>query len=131
MTRKKKYSKEFKLDVVNLVLQQNYTKAAASRSLDVNPNLLGRWVNELKEDDGHVFRGDGKLTLEQLELRQLREEVKRLKMEKEILQKSDGLLCQRNEVKYSFIAQHKKIWPIALICKVLEVNSSSYYSYQR
>ena len=131
MTRKKKYSKEFKLDVVNLVLQQNYTKAAASRSLDVNPNLLGRWVNELKEDDGHVFRGDGKLTLEQLELRQLREEVKRLKMEKEILQKSDGLLCQRNEVKYSFIAQHKKIWPIALICKVLEVNSSSCYSYQR
>ena len=131
MTRKKKYSKEFKLDVVNLVLQQNYTKAAASRSLDVNPNLLGRWVNELKEDDGHVFRGDGKLTLEQLELRQLREEVKRLKMEKEILQKSDVLLCQRNEVKYSFIAQHKKICPIALMCKVLEVNSSSYYSYQR
>ena len=44
MTRKKKYSKEFKLDAVNLVLEQNYTKAAAARSLEVNPNLLGRWV---------------------------------------------------------------------------------------
>jgi len=35
MTRKKKYSKEFKLDAVNLVLEQNYTKAAAARSLEV------------------------------------------------------------------------------------------------
>ncbi|MFT6507895.1 MAG: transposase [Colwellia polaris] len=88
MTRKKKYSKEFKLDAVNLVLEQNYTKAAAARSLEVNPNFLGRWVNEFKEDDGHAFRGNGKLTPEQLELRQLREEVKRLKMEKEILKKA-------------------------------------------
>ncbi|MFT5452946.1 MAG: transposase [Enterobacterales bacterium] len=79
MTRKKQYSKEFKLDAVNLVLEQNYTKAAAARSLEVNPNLLGRWVNEFEE---------GKLTPEQLELRQLREEVKRLKMEKEILKKA-------------------------------------------
>jgi len=44
---------------------------------------------------------------------------------------SDGLLCQRNEVKYSFIAQHKKIWPITLMCKVLEVSNSNYYSYQK
>jgi transposase len=91
MTRKKKYSKEFKLDAVNLVLEQNYTKAAAARSLEVNPNLLGRWVNEFKEDDGHAFRGNGKLTQEQLELRKLRklrEEVKRLKMEKDILKKA-------------------------------------------
>jgi transposase len=42
MTRKKKYSKEFKLDAVNLVLEKNYTKVAATRSLEVNPNLLGR-----------------------------------------------------------------------------------------
>ena len=90
MTKRKNkhHPEEFKQEAVALVLEQNYTKAAASRSLDVNPNLLGRWVNEFKEDDGHAFRGNGKLTPEQLELRQLREEVKRLKMEKEILKKS-------------------------------------------
>ena len=88
MTRIKKYSKEFKLDAVNLVLEKNYTKAAATRSLEVNPNLLGRWVNEFKKDGGHTFRGNGKLTSEQLELRQLREEIKRLKMEKETLKKA-------------------------------------------
>ncbi len=88
MTQKKKYSKEFKLDAVNLVLEQNYTKADAARSLGINSNVLGRWVKEFEDDDGHAFRGNGKLTPEQLELRQLREEVKRLKMEKEILKKA-------------------------------------------
>ena len=88
MTRKKNYSKEFKLDAVNLVLEQNYTKAAAARSLDVNPNLLGRWVNEFKEDDGHAFRGNGKLTPEQDEIRKLKAQVKRLEMEREILKKA-------------------------------------------
>jgi len=88
MTRKKKYSKEFKLDAVNLVLEQNYTKTDAARSLGINSNVLGRWVKEFEDDDGHAFRGNGKLTPEQLELRQLREEVKRLKMEKEILKNS-------------------------------------------
>ena len=88
MTQKKKYSKEFKLDAVNLVLEQNYTKSAAAKSLGINPNILGRWVKEFEDDDGHAFRGNGKLTPEQLELRQLREEVKRLKMEKEILKKA-------------------------------------------
>ncbi len=86
--RNRKYSKEFKLDAVNLVIEQNYTKAEAARSLDIKPNLLGRWVKEFEDDDGHAFRGNGKLMPEQLELRQLREEVKRLKMEKEILKKA-------------------------------------------
>ena len=39
MTARKKYSKEFKLDEINLVLEQNYTRSAASQSLGLNPNV--------------------------------------------------------------------------------------------
>jgi len=88
MTNKKQYSKEFKLDAINLVIEQNYTRAEAGRSLNVNSSIISRWIREFEDDDGHAFRGNGKLTPEQLELRQLREEVKRLKMEKEILKKA-------------------------------------------
>lgn len=84
MTTRKKYAKEFKLDAVSLVLEQGYSRAEASRSLDINPNMLGRWVDE----DGQAFRGNGKLTPEQEELRELRTRVKRLEMEKEILKKA-------------------------------------------
>lgn len=55
MTQKKKYSKEFKLDAVNLVLEQSYTKAAAARSLVINPNLLGRRGKNLKRMTAMLF----------------------------------------------------------------------------
>jgi transposase len=84
----KKYSKEFKLDAISLVTEQNYTQAEASRSLGITPKLISRWISEYKAGEEQAFRGNGKLTPEQLELRCLREENKRLKMEKEILKKA-------------------------------------------
>ena len=89
MTTRKKYSQEFKLDAVSLVLEQGYSRAAASRNLGVYPNLLGRWVKEYqKQDEGQAFRGNGKLTPEQEELRRLRDENRQLKMERDILKKA-------------------------------------------
>ncbi|WP_434341098.1 IS3 family transposase [Motilimonas cestriensis] len=131
MTARKTYSKEFKLDAIALVREQSYSIAEAARNLEVTPQLLGRWIKEAENDDGHAFRGNGKLTPEQEEIRKLKAQVKRLEMEREILKKSDGLLCQRNEVKYAFIAQNKKIWPVILMCHVLGVKNNNYYSYQK
>ena len=88
MQQRKKYTKEFKLDAVSLVDDQGYTRIEAARSLGINANMLGRWVKELDQNDGQAFRGNGKLTAEQEEIRRLREENKRLKMEKEILKKA-------------------------------------------
>jgi len=88
MTTRKTYSKEFKLDAVSLVVDQGYTRAEAARSLEIEANLLGRWVREHQADSGQAFRGNGKLTPEQEEIRTLKAENKRLKMEKEILKKA-------------------------------------------
>jgi len=88
MTTRKKYSKEFKLDAVSLVIDQGYTRVEAARSLGLTAKLLGRWVRESQVDDGQAFRGNGKLTPEQEENRKLKVENKRLKMEKEILKKA-------------------------------------------
>jgi len=88
LKERKKYSKEFKLDAVSLVLEQGYTRAEASKNLGLNPNVLGRWVQEFQEDDGQAFRGNGKLTPELEEIRKLKSQVKRLEMEREILKKA-------------------------------------------
>jgi len=88
MTTRKKYSKEFKLDAVSLVLEQGYTRPEAARSLGINTNVIGRWVREHQAGDGQAFRGNGKLTPEQEEIRSLKVQVKRLQMEKEILKKA-------------------------------------------
>jgi transposase len=88
MTTRKNYPKEFKLDAISLVLDQGYSRSEAARSLDINANMLCRWIKEHQSEDGQAFRGKGKLSPEQAEIRQLKEENRRLKMEKEILKKA-------------------------------------------
>ena len=88
MTKRKTYSKEFKLDAISLVVEQGYSKAEAARNLGINANILGRWIKDADNNDGHAFRGNGKLTQEQLEIRQLKVQVKHLEMEREILKKA-------------------------------------------
>ena len=88
MTTRKKYSKEFKLDAVSLVTDQGYNHSEAARSLGINATMLSRWIKEHESDDGQAFRGNGKLTPEQDEIRKLKAQVKRLEIEKDILKKS-------------------------------------------
>ncbi len=88
MATRKKYSKEFKLDAVSLVTEQGYSRSEAAQSLDINSQMLGRWVKEHQSDEGQAFRGNGKLTPEQDEIRKLKTQVKRLQMEKDILKKA-------------------------------------------
>ena len=89
MNARKKYSKEFKLDAISLVLNQQYTRSEAARSLEVNPNLITRWIKEYEQDnDGQAFRGNGKLTPEQEEIRQLKAKVRQLEIDKNILKEA-------------------------------------------
>lgn len=84
MTTRKKYTKEFKLDAISLVRDQNLNIAEASRNLGVSAQMLGRWIKKEENEDGQAFRGNGKLTPDQEEIRTLKAQVKRLEMEREI-----------------------------------------------
>ena len=117
MTTRKKYSKEFKLDAVSLVKEQNCSRSEAARNLCINANMLGRWIKESDPEDRHAFRGNGQLKPDQEEDCMLKAKVKRLEMERDI-KKGDGILCSRNEVKYSFITQHQNTYLISLQCRV-------------
>lgn len=97
MATRKKYSQEFKLDAISLVFEQGYTRAEAARSLSISPNMLTRWIKEHESENSQAFRGAGKLTADQLEIRRLREENKKLKMEKEILKKAAAFFAQETK----------------------------------
>lgn len=71
------------------MLDQGYTKAEAARTLEINVTMLGRWIKEHQnDDDGQAFRGNGKQTPEQEEIKKLKAQVKRLEMEKRILKEA-------------------------------------------
>ena len=88
MAERKRYTKEFKLDAISLVLEQGYTRTDAAKLLEINSNMLGRWIKEHQHDDGQAFRGNGKLTPEQAEIRKLKAQVKQLELEKRILKEA-------------------------------------------
>ena len=84
------------------MVEQQYTRAEAARSLEINPNLITRWIKEHEQDnDGQAFRGNGKLTPEQEEIRQLKAKVRQLEMDKNILKEAteDSLPKKSDKVR--------------------------------
>ncbi|AYK03110.1 hypothetical protein CAB17_20515 [Legionella sainthelensi] len=60
---------------------RRYGCTEEAKSLGVHQSLLSRWIREHQESDSEAFRGNGKLRVEQVEIRWLKEENKHLKME--------------------------------------------------
>jgi transposase len=85
---RRKFSREFKLEAVNLVSERGVSVTQAARDLDINHNMLRRWLKELGADPKHAFPGLGQMKPEQLEIDRLRKEVVRLKAERDILKKA-------------------------------------------
>ena len=86
--KRKKYSKEFKLEAVRLVIEGGDSIALIARDLGIHASLLGRWKKEYDQDHGNAFPGKGQLKPEDEELRLLRRENARLRMERDILKKA-------------------------------------------
>ncbi len=88
---RKKYSNEFKHEAIGLVVDQGYSKAEAGKSLGINPDLIRRWQREIEGGGSDAFPGQGKLPLGQQRIRDLENENRRLRMEKDILKKATVL----------------------------------------
>lgn len=94
--KRKKYTREFKKEAVDLVTQQNYTIAQAAKSLDISSNMLARWRREYLSQEKQAFPGTGHQSAEIEELNRLREENRRLKIEKEILKKAAAFFARES-----------------------------------
>ena len=94
---RKQYSKEFKLDAISLVLDQGFTRKEAAAGLEIDRQMLGRWIKESRCEDNQAFRGNGKLTPELGELKKLRTQVKQLEMEREILKKATAFFAKETK----------------------------------
>ncbi len=55
----KQYDREFKVQAVQLVLEQNRPVTQAERDLGISENTLHRWLNDYKQDPDAAFVGSG------------------------------------------------------------------------
>lgn len=90
MAKKRQYTDEFKREAVKLVTEQGYSQTEAARSLGINVNLIRRWREKFATEN----RGTETMSeSEQQELIRLREEVRRLRMERDILKKATAFFA--------------------------------------
>ena len=90
MAKRSRQSEEFKREAVKLVTDQGYTLAEAARSLGLDPSLLRSWRQKYapKQEGTPVMTES-----EQEELGRLREENRRLRMERDILKKATAFFA--------------------------------------
>ena len=88
MRKRRKFSREFKLEAVRLVKERGVSVAQAARDLDLHENVLRQWIREVNADPQQAFPGQGQMKPEQLEIARLRKEVAKLKAERDILKKA-------------------------------------------
>jgi transposase len=86
--KRRQYTDEFKREAVRLVTERGYGVNETARDLGINAKMLERWKRQVRQSSNGVFSVNGHRTAEQEELAHLRKEVKRLKMEREILKKT-------------------------------------------
>ncbi|RVT38474.1 IS3 family transposase [Sphingobium algorifonticola] len=127
--QRRKFSREFKLEAVRLVKERGVAVAQAARDLDVHENVLRKWVREFAADKQDAFPGHGQMKAEQQEIQRLRREVAKLKAERDILKKGRGLLREGLDMRFTFIAKHRGIWPVSWLCGALGVSRSGFHAW--
>ena len=90
--KKRNFSAEFKRESAQLVLDQNYTVAAAASAMDVGPSTMTRWVKQLRDERQGKISKASPVTPEQIEIRELKKKLQRIEMENDILKKATALL---------------------------------------
>jgi len=85
---RKTYTREFKLQAVQLMTDQKLSIAEVSRRLGVSQNCLRNWKKAALLDPTNAFPGHGNPTPADDELRRLRAENARLRAERELLKKA-------------------------------------------
>ncbi|WP_425591118.1 IS3 family transposase, partial [Brucella inopinata] len=141
--QRRKFSREYKLEAVKLVRARGVSVAQMVRDLDVHENVLCKWGRECGSNPVQAFPGHGQMKPEQLEIERLRKEVAKLKAERDILNEAGEAidpvnrllggtpqpLCEGRDMKFTFIAKHRSIWPVAWLCEALGVSRSGFHAW--
>jgi transposase len=92
--KRRNYTEEFKKEAVSLA-RSSGNIAQVARDLGIPSSCLGNWLRQAKVDAGEGPAG-ALTTEEKEELRRLRKENKRLRMEREILKKATAFFAKEN-----------------------------------
>lgn len=94
MGARKRYERSFKLQAARMVVEQGYSYAEAATRLEVNLWTLRDWVRKYQASG--ELPGKGASAPDRDDLKALREENRRLRVENDILKKATAYFAKDN-----------------------------------
>lgn len=94
MASRKHYTDEFKREAVRLATAPGNSMAGVARDLRVNRTLIGHWVKNAEAGKYEMTPGAPLKSESQSEVEQLRRELAKVKMERDILKKALGYFAK-------------------------------------
>lgn len=93
--KRRKYTKEFKIEAVRIATSGGRPVRETAENLDISENVLRRWVKQFQADPQQSFPGNGNARDE--ELARLHAELKRVRMERDILKKATAFFAKESQ----------------------------------
>jgi transposase len=101
--QQKTYTREFKLEAVQLVKSSGKPMSQIARELGISDSALSRWCQQLAEQGDQAFPGSGHQTAQEEELRRLKRELEITRQECDILKRGMPLRgTNTNETGYTW-----------------------------
>jgi transposase len=93
-TNRRKYTKEYKLQVVRLVKDEQRKVGELSKDLEIHPEIIYRWIRAYEKNPEIFMPGEGKPT-EKDEMRRLKKKLSDISEENKILKKALAIFSKQ------------------------------------
>ncbi|MCF6193651.1 MAG: IS3 family transposase [Kangiellaceae bacterium] len=124
---KLKFTQEFREEAVKQVIDRGYSVSDVARRLGVSAQSLYKWVKLCSPDEKQRFETEIKEVRK--ENLRLKAELQQAKEDRDPIKKGRGILRKKPQLKYAFILEHAKKYPIKRQCHLFGVSRSGYYEW--
>ena len=95
MAVRRKYTREFKQEAVQLVRSADVPASQIARDLGIDPNMLSRWCREMGSIGNKAFQGQGKPRDE--EMAALKRELVQVRKERDFLREAAAFFAKASK----------------------------------
>jgi transposase len=97
MAKKRRYTRAFKLQALELAKSGQKSINEIERDLGITPGLLHKWKARMKADGQQAFPGKGRLKEDEELIRRLKRENELLRQERAVLKKAVAIFSVGDE----------------------------------
>ena len=94
VSQRKRFTRDFKVETVKLVTSSDLSVTEVAEDLGIHPNTIYRWVRKFGERQESAMPGEKEQLSEAEQLRLLKRENRRLRMERDILKKAMAIFSE-------------------------------------